>query len=59
MINRSTLALILAALFFIVTGTLVQATPPSLPASFYGTVKLNGANVAANNRISAWIDGVK
>ncbi|MBV7330997.1 discoidin domain-containing protein [Chloroflexi bacterium TSY] len=59
MINRSYIAIILAILIFIVTGALTHATPPSLPASFYGTVKLNGADVAANTYITAWIDGVR
>lgn len=36
----------------------VIAMPP-MPSSFYGTVKLNGANVADGTNLSAWINGVK
>ncbi len=48
----------------IATGLLVAnvstafAIPP-LPSSFYGTVKVNGANAAPGAQISAWINGVK
>jgi hypothetical protein len=33
--------------------------PPPLPSSFYGTVKVDGANVPADTLISAWIGSVK
>ena len=36
----------------------VMAVPP-LPSSFYGTVKVNGENVAFGTVVSAWIGGVK
>lgn len=32
---------------------------PPLPASFYGTVKVDGENVSAGTKVSAWINGVK
>ena len=32
---------------------------PPLPSGFYGTVKINGVNVAAGTKISGWINGVK
>ena len=37
----------------------VQAAPPPLPSSFYGTVEVDGANVPGGTIISAWIDGVQ
>ncbi len=36
----------------------VLAVPP-LPSSFYGEVKLNGANVPEDTEVTAWIDGVR
>ncbi len=36
----------------------VLAVPP-LPSSFYGEVKLNGANVPEGTEVTAWIDGVR
>ena len=48
--------LVLTLLFSLVTG--VEAVPP-LPSSFYGTVKLDGANVPDGTVVSAWIRGVK
>lgn len=38
--------------------TLARALPP-LPSSYYGTVKINGANVPADTIVSAWINGGK
>ena len=40
-----------------VGGLLVHAAPP-LPATFYGTVKVNGANVPAGTSVDAYIGGV-
>jgi len=39
-------------------GTPVLAVPP-LPSSFYGTVKVNGANVPEGTQVTAWVDGVR
>lgn len=36
-----------------------SANPPPMPASFYGTVKVDGSNVPLTTKISAWINGVK
>ena len=35
----------------------VQASPPPIPSSFYGTVSINGENVSLDTEVSAWIDG--
>jgi uncharacterized repeat protein (TIGR01451 family) len=51
----------------LVTGTanlseaevLTQTDAPALPSSFYGTVALDGADVAEDTVVSAWIDGVR
>ena len=48
--------LALTLTFSLVAG--VEAVPP-LPSSFYGTVKLDGANVPDGTVVSAWIRGVK
>jgi hypothetical protein len=48
------LAVILIALF----GTTAHAVPP-LPSTFYGTAKLDGANVADGTLVTAWVDGVQ
>lgn len=37
----------------------VLASPPPLPSSFYGTITINGENVAPGVSVSAWINGVK
>jgi hypothetical protein len=37
----------------------VFAGPPTLPSSFYGIVKQNGANVPDGTVVSAWINGVQ
>jgi hypothetical protein len=39
-------------------GERVYALPP-LPASFYGTVQSEGANVPDGTWVTAWIDGVE
>lgn len=41
------------------SAPLEQAPPPPLPSSFYGTVKLNGADAPAGTLVSAWIAGEK
>jgi hypothetical protein len=35
------------------------SSPPPLPASFYGTVTVDGVDVPEGQRVSAWIDGVQ
>jgi hypothetical protein len=44
---------------FVTMASPVFAEPPPLPSSFYGTVKVNGSNVAVDMKISAWINGVQ
>jgi uncharacterized repeat protein (TIGR01451 family) len=39
--------------------TLTQTDAPALPSSFYGDVALDGADVAEDTVVSAWIDGVQ
>ena len=46
-----------AALLLLGVST-VWAFPP-LPSTFYGTVKVDGANVLPDTIVSAWIDGVQ
>ena len=48
----------LAYALLIATVPSVLAVPP-LPSSFYGTVKVNGANVPTGTVISAWVNGVQ
>jgi hypothetical protein len=40
------------------TSSIAEAVP-QLPSSFYGTVKVNGANVPDGTVVSAWINGVE
>ncbi|GAB4506496.1 MAG: hypothetical protein Kow00123_06340 [Anaerolineales bacterium] len=49
------------ALFLLLSIALPAAAdqPPRIPSAFYGTVKLNGANVPNGTPVSAWINGVK
>ncbi len=49
------------ALFLLLSIALPAAAdqPPRIPSAFYGTVKLNGANVPNGTLVSAWINGVK
>jgi len=41
------------------TEALTQTDTPALPSSFYGTVTLDGADVAEGTVVSAWLDGVQ
>jgi len=41
-----------------VAGAITQAGPPPRPATYYGTVKVNGVNPPAGSVIQAKIDGV-
>ena len=43
----------------ILVGLAQAQTPPLLPFSPWGTVKVNGANVPAGTQISAWCSGVQ
>jgi hypothetical protein len=52
----TTLIILIGVVFFCVPS--VKAFPP-LPSSFYGSVKINGANVPAGMVVSAWIHGVQ
>jgi len=36
-----------------------SAAPPPMPASFYGTVTVNGTDAPEGTPVSAWIDGVR
>jgi len=51
-------ALLLAVALVALFAPTVRAVPP-LPSTFYGTVKVDGANVADGTVVSAWIDGAK
>lgn len=54
---------IVISIFIVIGVMFLFFTPalalPPLPSSFWGTVKINGANVAAGTVVSAWINGVK
>ncbi len=52
------LAIVLMGLLAISSVSVAWAFPP-LPSSFYGTVKLSGANPPVGTSVSAWIGGVK
>jgi hypothetical protein len=56
---KLTTALTLGILLILITGSAGLAGSPPLPASFYGTVKLDGVNVPAGTLVSAWINGAK
>ncbi len=49
-------SLAIALLFANVPVTLAM---PPLPSSFYGTAKIDGANVLAGTVVSAWINGIR
>jgi hypothetical protein len=46
-------------ILLLTAGVQVARAVPPLPSSFYGTVKINGANVPPDTVVSAWINGVK
>ena len=50
--------LLLAVALVTLWGTAVHAVPP-LPSTFYGTAKLDGANVPDGTLVTAWIGGVQ
>ena len=56
--DKVILVVILALTCSLALATGVGAVPP-LPSSFYGTVKLNKANVPDGTVVSAWIRGSK
>lgn len=56
--NRLKALLILTLLLLLVPGFAGMAASPPLPASFYGTVTLDGADVDAGTLVSAWINGI-
>jgi len=57
--GRAILIMMLALTLPLSLVTSIGAVPPSLPSSFYGAVKLDGANVPDGTIVSAWIRGVK
>ena len=53
-------AVLATAILFVMNLTVAGAQgPPSQPSSFYGTVKVNGANVADGTVVTAWINGTQ
>jgi hypothetical protein len=56
--KRLIISIILAFVLTIVSTTSALAVPPN-PHSFYGTVKINGANVPVGTAVTAWCGGVK
>jgi hypothetical protein len=57
-IRRITIGVILALALTLVNITSAMAVPP-LANSFYGTVKVNGANVPEGTTVTAWCLGVQ
>ncbi len=55
--KRTLLLTLCVCAILAVGGLLVHAAPP-LPATFYGTVKVNGANVPAGTSVDAYIGGI-
>jgi hypothetical protein len=51
--------LIASALLLVMPLLAVQAAPPALPASYYGTVRINGALAPEGAVITALVNGVE
>src|SRR5947207_3125706 len=58
MIIRAVMVLVIVFMLMLTTSSRMQAAP-SLPASFYGTVAIDGASAPVGTFVSAWIDDVK
>jgi hypothetical protein len=43
----------------VVPPSIHQEGPPEIPANFWGTVRISGANVPDGCEIAAWVNGVK
>lgn len=56
---KLSIALLVGMAAALLISALVVAGYPPLPASFYGTVTLDGANLPAGSEVSAWLNGVK
>ncbi len=56
--RRTILVLIITLTLLLSNAPSVLAQPP-LPSSFYGTVKLGGANVPDGTSVTAWMNGVQ
>lgn len=56
--QKCLLSVLLFSWLCFATFSSVLAVPP-LPSSFYGKVKVNGANVPVGTEVTAWIDGVR
>ncbi|MEM7130085.1 MAG: discoidin domain-containing protein [Chloroflexota bacterium] len=56
---RRNVTIIFAILWFAVTPLMSHAAAPPLPASLYGIVTLNEADIPAGTTVSAWINGVQ
>jgi hypothetical protein len=56
-LGKITILLLVALILFGVNPLSVTADPPMLPSSFYGTVKIDGADVAAGTVITAEVSG--
>jgi hypothetical protein len=57
-IRKTPILWLLVLVLLIVVPTSVQAEPPPLPSSFYGTVKVDGKDAPSGTSITAWIKGV-
>ena len=57
--KRAVLALVLfVCCVMAVFGAMTQSGPPQRPATYYGTVKVNGVNPPAGTTVQAKIEGV-
>jgi hypothetical protein len=57
-ISKCTVVMLIVISALLMTITTASAVPP-LPSSFYGTVKVNGENVAVGVSVTATINGVQ
>lgn len=59
--KRHILPIFLATIMLILANVTVVGAqgPPSQPSSFWGTVTVNGANVADGTQVTAWINGTQ
>lgn len=56
--KRSLLILLLAAGLAIFSISAARAAPPPIPCKVYGSIRVDGQNVAEGTLVSAWINGV-
>jgi Tol biopolymer transport system component len=53
------MSILMAAMVLLSLSPTAAGAAPPIPSSFYGTAKLNGANVLDATKVSAWVGGAK